>query len=114
MKIYDIKDMHNGWFIGNFNPSVHKNPDFEVAHHRHPSGYKTPKHTHKLAMELTYVMKGKILIRGQEISAGQMFIYEPFEVADGEILEDVELMVVKWPSIPDDKYFVDDEGNIIE
>ena len=106
--------MHNGWFIGNFEPSVFKNKQFEVAHHNHPAGYVTPKHTHKLAMELTYILKGKLDIRGQMLSAGQMFLYEPYEVADAIVVEDVELIVVKWPSVPSDKYFVDDDGNIIE
>ena len=114
MKVYNISDMHNGWFIGNFEPSVCKSEHFEVAHHKHPAGYKTPHHTHKLAMELTYILKGKLDIRGQILEAGQMFLYEPYEVADAEILEDVELIVVKWPSFPSDKYSVDENGEIIE
>ncbi len=114
MKVYNISSMHNGWFIGNFEPSVHKNENFEVAHHRHSAGYKTPRHTHKLAMELTYILKGKLNIRGQILCSGQMFLYEPYEIADAEVIEDVELVVVKWPSVPNDKYFVDDNGEIIE
>ena len=106
--------MFNGWFIGNFEPSVFKNEHFEVAHHRHPAGYKTPLHTHKIAQELTYILNGKLSIRGQILSKGQMFLYEPLEIADAEILEDVELIVVKWPSVPSDKYYVDEQGNIKE
>ena len=114
MKVFNIAEMYNGWFIGDFEPCVFKSKDFEIAHHKHPAGYKTPRHTHKIALELTYILKGKMSIRGQELTEGQMFLYEPFEIADGEILEDVELIVVKWPSVPDDKYFVDSEDNIIE
>ena len=29
MKIYNINDMKAGWFIGDFEPSVFKNPFFE-------------------------------------------------------------------------------------
>jgi hypothetical protein len=114
MKVYDIADMHNGWFIGNFEPSVCKSEHFEVAHHKHPAGYETPRHTHKLAMELTYILKGVLDIRGQILKSGQMFLYEPFEIADAKVLEDVELIVVKWPSFPSDKYSVNENGKIIE
>ena len=114
MKVFNIENMHNGWFIGNFEPSIFKNSDFEIAHHKHPAGYKTPLHTHKIAKELTYILKGKLNIRGEILGPGEMFLYEPMEVADAEIVEDVELIVVKWPSVPSDKYFVDKDGNIIE
>ena len=114
MKIFNIKDMYNGWFIGDFNPSIYKNGDFEIAHHKHPAGYKTPPHTHKIAQELTYILQGKLKIRDTILTKGEMFLYEPLEIADAEIIEDVELIVVKWPSVPSDKYFVDEDGNIIE
>ncbi len=107
MKVFDIKDMKAGWFIGDFEPSVFKNPFFEVAHHQHEAGYVTPRHTHKIAQELTYIVKGKLLVDGQELSAGHMFIYEPNDIADVKVLEDVDVIVVKWPSVPSDKYMVD-------
>lgn len=107
MKVYDIKNMKAGWFVGNFEPSVFKNPFFEVAHHQHEAGYVTPPHTHKIAQELTYIVSGKLLVDGQELSAGKMFLYEPNDVADVKVLEDVDVIVVKWPSIPTDKYMVD-------
>ena len=55
MIVKNISEFTNGWFIGNFDPSIFKNEYFEVAHHRHPAGYKTPKHTHKIAREAFYV-----------------------------------------------------------
>ena len=107
MKVFDIKDMKGGWFIGDFSPSVFKNPFFEVAHHTHEAGYVTPRHTHKIAQELTYIVKGKMNVSGKELCSGDMFIYEPNEVAEVVVLEDVDLIVVKWPSVPSDKYMVD-------
>jgi len=35
-----------------------------------------------------------------------MWIYEPNEVSDVEFLSDVDLIIVRWPSIPSDKYDV--------
>ena len=72
----------------------------EVAHHQHEAGYVTPPHTHKIAQELTYIVSGKLLVDGQELSAGKMFLYEPNDVADVKVLEDVDVIVVKWPSVP--------------
>ena len=106
MKIFDITNMINGWFIGDFEPSVFKNPFFEVAHHQHKAGYVTPKHTHKIAQELTYIVSGRLLVDDNELKDGQMFLYEPNDVANVKVLEDANLIVVKWPSVPTDKYMV--------
>jgi len=114
MKIYNINDMKAGWFIGDFEPSVFKNPFFEVAHHKHEAGYSADPHTHKIAQELTYIVRGKMIVSGKELSAGDMFIYEPYDPADATVVEDVDLIVVKWPSVPSDKYMLDEEGRIIE
>ena len=114
MKVFNIKEMHNGWFIGDFEPAVFKTNNFEVAYHKHPAGYKTPLHTHKVAKELTYIIKGKLSIKDKILISGEMFLYEPMEIADAEIIEDAELIVVKWPSVPSDKYYIDKNGNIIE
>ena len=108
MIVRNISDFTNGWFIGNFEPSLFKNEYFEVAHHRHPAGYKTPKHTHKIARELTYIVSGELIVHGQHLKSGDMFIHEPHEIADAEILKDVELIVIKWPSVPSDKYMIEE------
>jgi len=109
MKTYNINDMVKGWFIGDFEPSVFKNPFFEVAHHQHEAGYVTPRHTHKIAQELTYIVRGALLVDGQRLSAGDMFVYEPNDVANVSVLEDIDVIVVKWPSVPSDKYMVEDD-----
>ena len=98
--------MVKGWVIGDFEPSVFKNPFFEVAHHQHEAGYITPRHTHKIAHELTYIVAGSLLVEGVEFGPGKMFLYEPYDIANVKVLEDVDLIVVKWPSVPSDKYMV--------
>ena len=54
-----------------------------------------------------------MIVSGNELSAGDMFIYEPYDVADATVVEDVDLIVVKWPSVPSDKFMLDEQGNII-
>ena len=106
MKTYNIKDMKNGWFIGNFEPSIFKNPFFEVAHHHHTPGQGGPKHYHKIAQELNYVLAGKVVVNGKTLVSGDFFLYEPEEISDIQFLEATDLIVIKWPSVPSDKYLV--------
>jgi len=40
------------------------------------------------------------------LKSGDIWIYEKNEISDVQFLEDSELMVIRWPSIPTDKYIV--------
>ena len=106
MDVYNINNFKNGWFIGNFTPSVFKNPFFEVAHHHHKAGYCGQAHTHKIAQEVTYIVKGSLVASGKHLKTGDMFVYSPHEVANVMFVEDTDLIVIKWPSVPNDKHDV--------
>lgn len=106
MDVYNIKNFINGWFIGDFNPSIFKNCFFEVAHHKHKKGYIGQLHYHKIAEEVTYIVSGRLVADGKELTSGDMFVYHPKEVSNVTFLEDTDLIVVKWPSVPTDKYLV--------
>jgi quercetin dioxygenase-like cupin family protein len=106
MDVFNIEDFREGWFIGNFTPSIFKNPFFEVAHHKHTAGTVGKPHTHKISEEVTYIVKGCLNASGVVLKSGDMFIYHPNEVADVVFLEDTDLIVIKWPSVPNDKYDV--------
>jgi hypothetical protein len=106
MEVSHISDFKKGWFVGDFEPSIFRNPFFELAHQKHEAGYKTPKHFHKVTTELTYIVKGKMRVGDQILSDGCMFVYEKGEMADSEVIEDVDIVVLRYPSIPTDKYFV--------
>jgi len=107
MDVYNIKQFTKGWLVGDFEPSLFKNPHVEVAHHFHEKGFVGEKHTHKIGTELTYIIRGNLIASGKRLASGDMFIYHPNEVACVEFLEDTDLLVVKWPSIPSDKYMVE-------
>jgi|ERR1019366_183448 quercetin dioxygenase-like cupin family protein len=104
MKIAHIKDFTNGWFIGDFEPSLLKTPQFEVAHHFYPTGFIGTPHTHKIATEYNYIVNGRISVDGNILKTGDIFIYEPGDIADVKFLDDTNLIIVKTPSIPNDKY----------
>ena len=106
MKQATIKNFKAGWFVGDFDPSIFKNPFFEVAHHKHTKGQETFPHYHKVTNELNYIVRGELIASGKHLKAGDMWIYEPNEVSNVEFLSDVDLIIVRWPSIPSDKYDV--------
>tara|TARA_R100000315_G_scaffold43267_1_gene19118 strand:+ start:192 stop:512 length:321 start_codon:yes stop_codon:yes gene_type:complete len=106
MKVYDLKDYTRGWFIGDFEPSVFRTPDFEVGFLFHEKGENWPAHVHHLSDEFNVLVEGRMVICDQEINPGQIFVIEKGEVAAPTFLEDCKLLVVKAPSIPGDKHLV--------
>jgi quercetin dioxygenase-like cupin family protein len=109
MKFYNIKNMIRGWFIGNFEPSIFKTCDFEVGHHLHTPGAEGQDHYHKIATELNYIVSGKVRVSSRICCDGDFFLYEPGDITDVEFVEDTHLIVIKWPSVPEDKYIVKEE-----
>ena len=106
MKINKVDEMHRGWFIGNFDPSVLKTKDFEVGVLTHKQGEVWPKHYHAISTEYNVLLSGKMTICGQDIFPGTIFVLEPNEVADPVFHEDCKVLCVKVPSVIGDKYEV--------
>jgi quercetin dioxygenase-like cupin family protein len=107
MKVDKINRMMRGWFIGNFEPSLYKTDQFEVGYLTHKKDEVWKAHYHALSTEYNYLIRGKMIIQGVELNAGDLFVFEPGEIANPVFLEDCELIVVKTPSIPSDKYNVE-------
>lgn len=106
MKIRKIDEMFRGWFIGNFEPSMIKTKDFEVALLSHHKDEKWPKHFHKEADEVNVLISGKMSVNGIELIPGDILHIEKNEVAEPIFYEDCKLICVKFPSVPGDKYEV--------
>lgn len=102
----NINEFWRGWFIGNFEPSILKTNQFEVAIITHTKGEQWPAHYHAIATEYNYLISGKMRICGEIIEPGDVFVLEPNEVADPEFLENCKVVCVKTPSIKGDKYEV--------
>lgn len=110
MKKMKIKDFKGGWFIGNFEPTLLKTPDFEVCYHVHKKGEKWDKHCHLQATEYNVVLRGKIKFDQGIVRKGDVFVFEKGEWANPEFLTDCEVLVVKVPSVPNDKVMWKDES----
>ena len=106
MKIYKIKDMVGGWYIGNFEPTIYKTKAFEVSLKNHPKGEIWPKHYHKKAIEINLIVKGKMQLNDTFLKEGDIFVLDKMEVAVPNFLEDCLIICVKIPSVLGDKYIV--------
>lgn len=105
MKIAKLDDMIKGWFIGNFEPSLCKTNDVEVAVKKYNKGDFEDKHYHKIATEYTLIISGRVRMNNKEYKEGDIIIMEPYETTDFECLEDNTInVVVKLPGANNDKY----------
>lgn len=104
MKVFKLNDMFKGWFVGDFEPTAFNSKDCEVSYRHYKAGDSEDKHFHKIARELTLITRGKVLMNGQEYSEGDIVVMEPGEATDFKALTDVTNVVVKIPSVKNDKY----------
>lgn len=107
MKIAKLNQMIKGWFVGNFEPSLYKTNDVEVAVKRYNKGDFEGSHYHKIAAEITVIVSGRVKMNGVEYGKDDIIIIEPGEVTDFEVLEDGTVStVVKLPGVNGDKYII--------
>jgi quercetin dioxygenase-like cupin family protein len=110
MKIFKVKDFKGGWILGNFEPTLFKTSDFEVAIHSYKKGYKSDHHYHKIGTEYNVVLSGECEVRDEmeiytKMRPGDGWIYRPGEKSDVKFTKKTKLLIVKTPSIPSDKYY---------
>lgn len=65
MKKYNVKNFIRGWFIGDFEPSLVKTKNFEVAIQSYKKGDKEKTHIYKVADEFTAIVKGSCKLNGK-------------------------------------------------
>lgn len=107
MKITNLEAMFGGWFIGNFDPSLYKTNDVEVAVKYYKAGDKDLAHYHKIATEFTVILDGIVRMNGIEYVEGSIISIAPLEVTDFYAITDVKTVVVKIPGASNDKYLIE-------
>jgi quercetin dioxygenase-like cupin family protein len=99
--------MIKGWFVGDFEPSVLKSKDFEVAVKSYAKGDIEDKHFHKVATEITVIVSGRVRMVDKEWGPGSIITLEPGLATDFLAIEDSVTVVVKTPSVLGDKFQID-------
>lgn len=107
MRVEKLNKMVKGWFIGNFEPTVIKTDDVEVAVKKYRAGDYEPAHYHKIATEVTVIVIGEVEMNGIRYSEGDIIVIEPNESTDFRVIKDTITTVVKYPGAANDKYFVE-------
>lgn len=102
-KVYKMKDMFRGWYVGNFEPSAYKTTDFEAGYLLHKKGEQWDVHYHKFMTEVNFLVKGKMILNDIELTEGDIFLIDKKEIACPIFLEDCYIFVLKIPSVPGDK-----------
>lgn len=108
MKVSNLSEMKGGWFVGNFEPTLIKTNDVEVAVKTYKKGDHEAAHYHKIATELTCIVEGEVQMFGQVFKAGDIVIVEPGDATDFTALTDAKNVVVKYPGANNDKYLVEE------
>ena len=106
MKHAKLDSMKKGWFVGNFDPSLLKTNDCEVAVKKYKKGDHEDAHFRKVATELTVIVSGKVRMFNSVFVEDDIIIIEPGEITDFLALEDSVNVVVKIPGANNDKYEV--------
>lgn len=101
MKIFKHDDMKKGWFVGNFEPTAYKTSDFEVNYRVHPAGEDWPIHTHTHSTEINLLVSGEMTFQGQELTSGDIFVVEPWEISNPKFTTDCVVVCVRTPSVND-------------
>lgn len=98
-----IENFRNGWFIGDFEPSLIKTKDFEVCVKEFREGETESLHYQRIATEITVVISGEVRMGENLLKEGELLVIHPGEVCDFEALTDCKVLGIKFPSIPQDK-----------
>jgi len=108
-----VKDLagKKGWLVGSFLKRDHPcfSEEVEVGWKEMGPGTKEPKHIHKKSIEIWVIIEGIVnaVIDGSRmyLTKGEYLVVHPLtatEIISAE--EGTVVLVVKAPSIPDDKY----------
>lgn len=104
MKKFNLNEFEKGWFIGNFKPTLFDTKDFEIAIKKYKKGDFEKSHMHKIAVEYTIIVNGRVVMNNELYEKDDIIVIEPGEYTDFKCLTDVITCVVKIPSSKNDKY----------
>ena len=104
MKKFLLSDFTRGWLIGNFEPSLLKSDDIEVAIQSYKKGDSEPQHYHKIGTEISVMVSGSASFNNKILHEGEGMIINPKESNIFKAISDCKVLVIKYPSNSSDKY----------
>jgi oxalate decarboxylase/phosphoglucose isomerase-like protein (cupin superfamily) len=103
---FNLNEMVNGWFVGDFMPTSYRTKTAEVGYKVYKKEYKEAKHFHEQADEVTVVISGRARFNDQIVEKGEIVVVFRKEIVEFEALEDCETIVFKSGSFMGDKFIV--------
>ena len=107
---HQLRDFVGGWLVGHFNPALIANHDVEVAIKLYRAGDHEKSHYHAIATEYTVIASGRVRMNDREYVSGDIIQIAPGHSTDFEAIEDTTTVVLKTPSVADDKYIDADDS----
>lgn len=106
MEKHKLAEFKRGWFLGSFRPTLYDTEEFEVAVKRYSKGDIESSHYHNVATEWTVVVQGKVSMNDVIFEKEEIAVVYPGEIMSFEALEDAVTLVVKSPSVKNDKFTI--------
>ena len=114
--IIDDFAVTNGYILGHFMPegSNLRTGMVEVARIALPQKDESPAHYHQIMTEITYCLSGKLYLELGEkresvvLEPGELLLVNPGTVLRNPRNDEGTICItIKWPSVDEDKYYVD-------
>jgi dTDP-glucose pyrophosphorylase len=103
---YNLNEFIRGWFIGDFDKCIKRVKEYEIGLLKHARDEKWRFHYHKVSTEFNFLLTGKMLLNGVLMEENTLFILKPNQIACPIFLTDCEILCIKIPSVPGDKYLI--------
>ena len=107
---FKLDEFTRGWLVGDFEPSLLKTKDIEVAVQLYKAGQKGDMHLHKIATEITVIAHGTVNMGGKIFTQGDILVVPKGVPTDFLSITDSVTVVIKYPSVANDKYFMGHEN----
>lgn len=104
MRLSRLDNMTRGWFVGAFTPTALSTSAVEVGVKTYRAGDTEQPHVHRIATEVTLILTGNAEMLGKQLTAGDIVTLEPGEASGFKAITDVTTVVVKTPSVMNDKF----------
>ena len=98
-----LSQFKNGWFIGDFSPTLTRTNQFEACVKNFSQGEVELAHFQKIATEITVVLTGSVRMGEHTLEEDDNLIVFKNEICDFEALTDCKVLGIKFPSLPNDK-----------